>query len=105
MLQKVNYIKIDNLHDYLIICFFFFPTDQFGDDTALVLVNAIYFKGKWQQPFNPNYTELKPFYVDQFTTKQVSTMYKRAIFNYGYLDNLYAEFIEIPYQVSNEKIN
>ncbi|BAT13280.1 Os11g0224800 [Oryza sativa Japonica Group] len=38
------------------------PPRSVGPETAVVLGNAIYFKGKWDRPFNESDTERKPFY-------------------------------------------
>ncbi|XP_031846473.1 leukocyte elastase inhibitor isoform X3 [Nomia melanderi] len=68
------------------------------DDTALVLVNAIYFKGKWKNKFDPMLTKEMPFHVNGKTVKQVPTMYKQNNYKYGVLSQMNAKFIEIPYQ-------
>lgn len=65
----------------------------------LVLVNAVYFKGKWADKFNPEWTRSSPFHVDENTTKDVQMMYKMADFNWGYIKTLKAKYIELPYEV------
>lgn len=72
--------------------------DRLDPDTKMVLVNAVYFKGQWENKFNPKLTEDRPFHVDQTTTKSVPTMYMKKRFRFGDLPNLNARFIEIPYQ-------
>ncbi|XP_076242562.1 antichymotrypsin-2 isoform X6 [Calliopsis andreniformis] len=66
--------------------------------TALVLVNAVYFKGQWKNKFNPTFTKDMPFHVNENTVKNVPTMYRQGSYKYGELPNLNAKFIEIPYK-------
>ena len=73
------------------------PSDL-GKQTALVLVNAVYFKGQWKNKFNPNYTRDMPFHVNENTVKNVPTMHRQGSYKYGELPNLNAKFVEIPYQ-------
>lgn len=65
----------------------------------LVLVNAVYFKGHWKQQFDPDSTELRPFHIDENTTKDVPMMFNRANYNFNQLPELDANFIELPYEV------
>ncbi|XP_017878948.1 antichymotrypsin-2-like isoform X4 [Ceratina calcarata] len=74
---------------------------QAGDlssDTAMVLVNAIYFKGKWQHKFDAQFTEDRPFHITKDTTKNVPTMFRRGDYRYGVLSDMNAKFVEIPYK-------
>ncbi|XP_021011015.1 serine protease inhibitor A3F-like [Mus caroli] len=43
-------------------------------DTWIVLVNYIYFKGKWKMPFDPNRTFKSEFYLDEKRSVNVSMM-------------------------------
>lgn len=65
----------------------------------MILVNAVYFKGKWANKFNPEYTRPSPFKVDDKTTKDVPMMYKMGKFKFGYIAHPKAEYIELPYEV------
>jgi serpin B len=52
-------------------------------DTLLVLVNAVYFKGKWNNPFNPEATKDDLFYpVPRSPGVKVPFMWKSSSFNY-----------------------
>ncbi|XP_076653179.1 antitrypsin isoform X5 [Halictus rubicundus] len=73
-------------------------SDDLNGDTALVLVNAVYFKGMWKQKFDPELTQKLPFHLNENVMKEVPTMFKQADYNYGELPSLNAKFIEIPYQ-------
>lgn len=68
-------------------------------DAALILVNAIHFKGKWVESFQTSDTQPRPFSISETVSKDVPMMYTDAIFNYGELPDLEAEYIELPYQV------
>nr|XP_033327597.1 serine protease inhibitor 3/4-like isoform X4 [Megalopta genalis] len=67
-------------------------------DTALVLVNAVYFKGLWKDKFDPAATQSLPFHVNGNTVKNVPTMHRQDHYKYGELPELNAKFIEIPYK-------
>ncbi|XP_076671474.1 antitrypsin isoform X5 [Andrena cerasifolii] len=68
------------------------------ETTALVLVNAVYFKGQWRNKFNPTFTRDMPFHINEQTVKNVPTMHRQGSYRYGELPNLNAKFVEIPYQ-------
>lgn len=75
--------------------------DALGSDTRLVLVNAIYFKGNWDQKFPTSRTAPGDFYIDE--TKTVTVDYMRNDDNYRYaqLDDLDASAVELKYAKSN----
>uniref|UniRef100_A0A3Q3XDC7 Serpin domain-containing protein n=1 Tax=Mola mola TaxID=94237 RepID=A0A3Q3XDC7_MOLML len=63
--------------------------DQVKDldpDTAMVLINYIYFSGAWEKPFNANRTKKANFHVDE-TTKVKVDMMKRTGRYYFYQDD------------------
>ncbi|XP_043485054.1 antichymotrypsin-2-like isoform X6 [Leptopilina heterotoma] len=72
--------------------------DDVDASTAMVLVNAVYFKGQWKLKFDANNTHNKPFHVDEKTVKDVPTMYKNGKLVYGELPEMKAKFVEIPYK-------
>ncbi len=51
-----------------------FEPDAFDVDTALVITNAVYFLGEWQESFDPRWTKLQPFYLADGTTRNVPMM-------------------------------
>ncbi|XP_020290169.1 serine protease inhibitor 3/4-like isoform X4 [Pseudomyrmex gracilis] len=65
--------------------------------TALVLANAVYFKGKWQNEFDPKATHDRPFHVDVNTVKNVPTMFRKGNYKYADLPDFDAKCIELPY--------
>ncbi|KAM9632136.1 serpin B8 isoform 1-T2 [Trichechus inunguis] len=64
--------------------------------TKLVLVNAIYFKGKWKKQFDKNYTRRMPFKINQ-DKKTVQMMFKQAKFRIRYVDEVHTQVLELPY--------
>ncbi|GAB1297757.1 Serine protease inhibitor A3C [Apodemus speciosus] len=44
------------------------------NETCMVLVNYIYFKGKWKMPFNPRVTFKSEFYLDEKRSVKVPMM-------------------------------
>nr|QNV48484.1 serpin 10 [Rhipicephalus haemaphysaloides] len=75
------------------------PKGVVDSDTALVLVNAIYFKGLWKEQFNPEVTSLQEFRTSKESSKQVHMMYKQSHFKINTeCSDLNANVIEIPYK-------
>ncbi|KAM4835752.1 leukocyte elastase inhibitor [Thomomys bottae] len=66
--------------------------------TKLVLVNAIYFKGNWQEKFMKEDTTDAPFRLNKKETKTVKMMYQKKKFPFGYIQDLKCQVLELPYQ-------
>jgi len=65
--------------------------------TRLVLTNAIYFKGLWENPFDPKYTSQADFNINSSETIKVDMMsLSDSTFNYTETDEL--QFLKLPYQ-------
>jgi serpin B len=58
------------------------PSGGVDDGTRLVLVNAIYFQGKWERPFRKTATRDEPFHLDGGETVQASLMHQREDVRY-----------------------
>ncbi|TRZ17900.1 hypothetical protein HGM15179_009229 [Zosterops borbonicus] len=69
--------------------------------TRLVLVNAIYFKGNWEEKFNKESTSERAFHINKNETRPVQMMFKEANFNMTYIGDLQTKILELPY-VGNE---
>lgn len=66
--------------------------------TKLVLVNAIYFKGMWEEKFMKQDTTDAPFRLNKKNTKSVKMMYQKKKFLFGYISDLKCKVLEMPYQ-------
>ncbi|KAK4312091.1 hypothetical protein Pmani_016445 [Petrolisthes manimaculis] len=71
--------------------------------TRFVIVNAIYFKGKWKVPFSPTETRKQQFLgLERGSSSIVDVMVQKAgLFKHGYSQSLDANIIELPYQDTN----
>ena len=69
------------------------------DLTALVVVNAIYFKGDWADKFDAKVTSKQPFHVTASKTLQVDMMFKKfKKTKYGRVDKLDCSVLNLPYK-------
>ncbi|XP_059544413.1 leukocyte elastase inhibitor-like [Myotis daubentonii] len=66
--------------------------------TKLVLVNAIYFQGNWEETFSKEATTDTPFRLNKKDTKTVKMMYQKSKFPFGYIKDLKCRVLELPYQ-------
>ncbi|OBS71898.1 hypothetical protein A6R68_13524 [Neotoma lepida] len=64
--------------------------------TKLVLVNAMYFKGKWKAQFDRKYTRGMPFKTNQ-EKKTVQMMFKHAKFKMGHVEEVNMQVLVLPY--------
>jgi serine protease inhibitor len=63
--------------------------------TRLVLVNAIYFKGKWASQFETNRTENQPFHMS--SDKTIDAPLMRQTHDFGYAEFSGLQVLELPY--------
>ncbi|KAM4688142.1 serpin B11-like [Discoglossus pictus] len=78
-----------------------FPKDSIDTETSLILVNAIYFKGKWSNQFKEENTKDAPFYVTEDVVKSVPMMTQTEKFNLGVIKELNAQVLQLPYGEGN----
>jgi serine protease inhibitor len=71
-------------------------------DTILFLINAIYFKGEWTEPFDAELTRDIPFNLPGGTKKNHPTMFRFG--SYRYLENELFQAVSLPYG-KNERIS
>ncbi|XP_077124703.1 alpha-1-antitrypsin-like [Ranitomeya variabilis] len=70
--------------------------DSVDQDTVMVLINYIYFRGKWKQPFEEDWTEEGDFHVSENTTVKVPFMTRIGAYDVAFTDE--ATVVSIPYE-------
>ncbi|MEX0862337.1 serpin family protein [Nitrosopumilus sp.] len=71
--------------------------DDTDEMTALIITNAIYFKGDWVRQFNPSFTQKANFHINETETVRVEMMdLDKPILNYAENDLL--QMIQLPYK-------
>lgn len=71
------------------------PPNAVSARTALVIVNALYFKAAWSESFDKNLTTKSAFAVNGSTPESVPTMYHHA--HYGYVKEAGFTAVTVPY--------
>jgi serpin B len=71
------------------------PDGSIHSETRLVLVNAIYFKGRWDKIFDKNLNTEEVFYV--YKTCQTQATYMNNYINTMYFEDNLLSIVEIPY--------
>ncbi|XP_062824497.1 alpha-1-antitrypsin isoform X2 [Anolis carolinensis] len=66
-------------------------------NTVLVLVNYIFFKGNWEKPFDPEMTREGDFIVDDKTTVKVPMMQRMGWFHYYFDHELSCTVVQMHY--------
>lgn len=73
--------------------------NQIDANAAMFLMNALYFKGDWSYQFDKDLTALRPFYLDNGSSVNVSTMTGELGARVAYGNSYRA--IELPYGRTN----
>uniref|UniRef100_UPI0037E8D0A8 leukocyte elastase inhibitor B-like n=1 Tax=Semicossyphus pulcher TaxID=241346 RepID=UPI0037E8D0A8 len=66
--------------------------------TALVLINAIYFKGTWRDPFRKRSTVDDLFRMNKTDTKPVKMMQQKTWFSFASIPEAKIKVLEMPYK-------
>ncbi|XP_076282859.1 serine protease inhibitor 88Ea [Lasioglossum baleicum] len=74
------------------------PANSIAEDTDLVLVNAVYFKGLWQSQFNQANSKKALFYSSGSQNSLVTFMHQKGTFNHLVSELLGAHILELPYK-------
>ncbi|XP_067323624.1 serpin B4-like [Anolis sagrei] len=74
-----------------------FPSGAIDDDAVLILVNGIYFKGKWKMAFDKKDTHEELFWTNKNQSKQVQMMSLEDEFNLSKIKNPPLQVLELPY--------
>ena len=72
------------------------PKGSIKSDTAVVLTNAIYFKGDWTMPFTAERTSAQPFYNAIGRASTVQMMQQQSYFSY--YENKHIQVVQLPYK-------
>ena len=72
---------------------------QLEPDLAMLLINAVYFNGKWKHQFDSKLTADRPFYVTPGNPVNVPMMYQKQKFAVAAADK--ARLVELPYGQGN----
>ncbi|KAM5129331.1 serine protease inhibitor A6-like [Mantella aurantiaca] len=75
-----------------------------SEDSKMVLVNYVLFKGEWQRSFLSKFTRAGKFFVDANTTVDVQMMQTAGVYNNYYDNTLPCKVIELPYKVNASMI-
>jgi len=72
-------------------------TADLNEDTRTVLINAMYFHGKWVHDFPARATKPQPFHPAKTSTVEVEMMQQLNRLNYFECPETKAQFLELPY--------
>ncbi|XP_006837600.1 PREDICTED: serpin B12 [Chrysochloris asiatica] len=75
----------------------FFSKDTINNTTVLVLVNAVYFKAKWENVFDYKNTVDASFTLNENEKKSVKMMNQTGLFRIGFIEDLQAQILEMRY--------
>lgn len=78
---------------------FYAFSDDF-DQTVMILLNAIYFRGQWSEQFPKNQTTKAGFYLSNSKTVTVDYMQNTGKYLYHESNKLDAKVLRLPYRVS-----
>lgn len=69
------------------------------ENTVLLLLNAIFFKGFWTNPFNKDLTKFGTFNLNSTTKVEVPLMMTISNFKLSTIESLNSRLISLPYEV------
>lgn len=75
--------------------------DSFNENTRLVLLNALHFKGSWANKFDESHTEEDDFWRAEEQSIKIQYMNQKAKFGYGYFEDLNCTALDMPYKDSD----
>lgn len=72
--------------------------NSIDEESRLVLINAVYFKGKWDEPFDKSCTRKMPFKINQKEQRPVQMMFQEGEFPWAHVSEVQAQVLELPYE-------
>ncbi|KAM5129311.1 serine protease inhibitor A6-like [Mantella aurantiaca] len=72
--------------------------DSLSEDSKMVLVNYVLFKGEWQNTFRSSSASSVKFFVDENTTVEAQVMHRRGVYNTYDDTKLPCTVVELPYK-------
>ena len=72
--------------------------DMVNDNTRLILVNALYFKGDWEEQFDKKNTAQDKFFLPDGKSVLVDMMVQESEIPYAVLDSIGSTMVELPYK-------
>ncbi|XP_040268823.1 alpha-1-antitrypsin-like [Bufo bufo] len=72
------------------------PLDSVDQDAIFVLIDYIYFRGQWENPFEEEWTKEEDFHVNENTTVKVPFMSRTGMYKAAFTDE--ATVVCIPYK-------
>lgn len=75
---------------------------DFDSSTRILLINAIYFKGNWNKPFDMTKTTNEKFFLNEIDYVFVQMMHREGIYYFNEIDHLDAKVAVLPY--ANRKV-
>ncbi|XP_004628460.1 serpin B9-like isoform X2 [Octodon degus] len=72
--------------------------DSIDEACRLVLINAVYFKGRWEEQFEKSSTSEMPFKINQKEQRPVQMMFQSHTFPLARVSEVQAQVLELPYQ-------
>ena len=93
ILEQINSWVAGKTHDKVQN---FLPNGSVSELTRLVLVNAIYFKGKWKSQFRENLSRKHTFFVKRNESKFIDMMFQESKFKFAVVKELDVKVISLP---------
>ncbi|XP_063115864.1 serpin B9-like isoform X3 [Cavia porcellus] len=72
--------------------------NSIDEESRLVLINAVYFKGKWDEQFDKSCTRKMPFKINQKEQRPVQMMFQEGKFPWAHVSEVRAQVLELPYE-------
>ncbi|KAL7736203.1 hypothetical protein ACLKA6_003743 [Drosophila palustris] len=78
-----------------------FSPASFSQETSIILVNSLYFRGKWAKRFSVERTSLDDFWINDNQRMQVLMMRQIGQFRYGESRKLKSRILQLPFEDSD----